>query len=291
MNNNAFKTLHRLGFGPYCSHSITMRQKIAFVLLLFVTSSAFQSRVFTQPSRYAHHLTIQSNPSPEDFLEKRPTPSAGSSSTSNAATIAATLVQQNKQFLDWLSTEGNLHLQPISTWFEAPHPVAISLDTRNVDTNESSGRGIVARVDIPSGGEILRVPMKVCITKSTAVSTFGPGVIPPSMNEYIALALILIREKFALPPGTSYFSAYVDVLPPTVESVSPTFTWGEQALETLKGSPLLPATISLQNKLKAEYESFVLPLVESKPDVFSEDVYNMENWLWAFTMLFSRAGE
>ena len=60
-----------------------------------------------------------------------------------------------------------------------------------------------------------------------------------------------------------------------VEEVNPTFTWPEEDLEFLKGSPVVPATKSLQIKLQKEYESFIGGeggLCEKFPDKFPREV-------------------
>jgi len=257
------------------------------LLILFLANASSFTFTSHRPLYRKHKIQLHSQPqpSPEEFLKI--TANAPKSAKTSGG-IAETLLSQNNAFLDWLSEEGDLHLKPTSTWFEPPHPVAISIDTRNVDTNESSGRGVVARVDIPQGGEVLRIPLKLCMGIDRARDTFGASVIPSDMNEYVAIALLLVREKFVL-SETSYFKPYMDILPPTVESVSPTFTWSEEELDTLKGSPLLPATRSLMLKLKSEYDRFVVPLVESSDDRFASEFYNVESWNWAFTMMFSRA--
>ena len=263
--------------------------------LLLLPISAFHSFHNFQSSVYIIHqrhkplykplYSQQPQPPPEEFLKVN---ANAPPSASNPLSIASTLLTQNAAFLSWLTEEGGLHLAPTSTWFEPPHPAAISLDTRNVDTNESSGRGVVARVDIPMGGEVLRIPMKLCIGKKESREIFGEEVVGREMNDYVAIALLLIREKFAS-PDTSFYKPYIDILPPTVSSVSPTFIWSDEELETLKGSPLYPATISLKTKLRSEYQRYVVPLIQGDDRRFTEEFYSMENWEWAFTMLFSRA--
>ena len=71
-------------------------------------------------------------------------------------------------------------------------------------------------------------------------------------------------RRFALGEA-SFYKPYMDVLPAGAEAVSPTFVWDEGELEALRGSPLLPATRSLQRKLRGEFERVVRPLVEEAP--------------------------
>ena len=52
-----------------------------------------------------------------------------------------TKLSANAALVKWLEEEGDVYLAEVSSWGEAPHPMAISTDTRDEITNESSGRG------------------------------------------------------------------------------------------------------------------------------------------------------
>ena len=157
-------------------------------------------------------------------------------------------------------------------------------------TNESTGRGLLARRNVNEGDELLTIPMNMCLTIGSARKAFGSKVIQEGMNEYLAIALQLIREKYALGPK-SYFKDYVGVLP-EVHEVNPTFTWSDEDLEFLEGSPIIAATRSMQFKLRREYDALLGGedgLIARYPKKFPAEYYTIENWVWAFTMLFSRA--
>lgn len=96
------------------------------------------------------------------------------------------------------------------------------------------------------------------------------GVIDETTNEYVAIAALLITE--AGKGDASYWAPYINILPST-EDISATFTWSEEDLAFLDGSPCLAATRSMQQKLRAEH-------LEEFP---------FEMWEWAFSILFSRA--
>lgn len=203
-----------------------------------------------------------------------------------------TKLSANKRLVDWLQNEGDVYLSEESSWGEAPHPMAISTETRDEVTNESSGRGLLARRDINSGDELLMIPMSLCLTKSSARKALGKDVIDKDINEYLAIALQLINEKYVL-GDKSYYKPYIDVLP-EVNEVNPTFTWSDEDLSFLKGSPVVAATKSLQMKLRREYDSLLGDgkdngLIAKYPNRFPKEHYTFENWIWAFTMLFSRA--
>lgn len=229
----------------------------------------------------------------------------------------------NQNLVDWLTAEGNVYLSEQSSWGEAPHPLAISTETKDEITNESSGRGLLARRDINDGDELLKIPMKLCITKSAARKALGRDVLPSGINEYLAMACLLIHEKFVM-AEMSLWKPYIDVLP-EVNEVSPTFMWTDADLNFLEGSPVIAATKSMQMKVRsvcqvlAYYLLFLLiprvishayfffhntaklrreyddllggpdGLIVKFPDRFPADKFTFEHWQWAFTMLFSRA--
>lgn len=196
----------------------------------------------------------------------------------------------NARLVGWLASEGKVYLSETSAWGEAPHPLAISTETIDEITNESSGRGLLARRGINEGDELLKIPLDLCITRRSARTALGKDVLSEGMNEYLAMACQLIHEKYVL-GETSFYAPYIGVLP-EVEEVNPTFTWPEEDLEFLTGSPIVAATRSLQMKLQREYDDLLggpSGLIMKHPDRFPAVHYSYANWVWAFTMLFSRA--
>jgi len=196
----------------------------------------------------------------------------------------------NARLVQWLQSEGDVYLNDASGWGEAPHPMAISTETVDELTNESSGRGLLARRSINQEEELLKIPIDLCFTKSSARRAMGTDVLPPDINEYLAMACQLIHEKYVL-GDASTFKAYIDVLP-EVDEVNPTFTWSDDDLDFLDGSPVIAATQSMQMKLNNEYKALLADpgmLCDSHPDIFPREHFTYENWVWAFTNLFSRA--
>lgn len=199
-------------------------------------------------------------------------------------------VTANSNLITWLSEVGDVYMSEQSSWGEAPHPMVISTETKDEITNESSGRGLLARRDINDGDTLLSIPLKLCMTKKAARKALGKDVIQSGMNEYLAIALHLIHEKF-VEGSESFWKPYLDVLP-DVEEVNPTFTWSDEDLAFLEGSPVIAATKSLQMKLQREYDDLLggeNGLIAKYPERFPADKFSYDNWVWAFTMLFSRA--
>jgi hypothetical protein len=197
----------------------------------------------------------------------------------------------NSNLVRWLEEEGKVYLSEQSTWGEAPHPMAISTDTKDEITNESSGRGLLARRDVSDGDELIRIPLTLCLTRQSARNALGEDALTDGMNEYLAMACQLIHEKYVL-GDKSFYKPYMDVLP-EVNEVNPTFAWPDEDLVFLDGSPVIAATKSLQMKLKREYDALLSDpdtgLMNKFPDRFPAEHFTYQNWEWAFIMLFSRA--
>lgn len=161
----------------------------------------------------------------------------------------------NAQLVQWLEKNGEVYMSEMSSWGEAPHPMAISTETRDEITNESSGRGLLARRDVSDGDELLKIPISLCLTKKSARQALGKDALPTEINEYLAMACQLIHEKY-VKGDTSEFKAYMGVLP-EISEVNPTFTWSDDDLKFLEGSPVIAATRSLQMKLSREYDALL----------------------------------
>ena len=179
----------------------------------------------------------------------------------------------NSRLISWLENEGGVYLAEQSTWGEAPHPMAISTETVDEITNESSGRGLLARRSINDGDELLKIPIDLCITRRSARKALGKDALPEGINEYLAMACQLIHEKYVM-GEESFYAPYIGVLP-EVDEVNPTFTWPDEDLAFLQGSPVVAATKSLQMKLKREYDALLGGeggLIEKFPKRFPAEV-------------------
>lgn len=208
----------------------------------------------------------------------------------NASRDVDKKLSANARLIEWLEKDGDVYLSDASGWGEAPHPMAISTETVDELTNESSGRGLLARRSVNQEEELLSIPLSLCITKKSARKVLGKDILSPDINEYLAIACQLIHEQFVL-GDKSFFKAYMDVLP-LVDEVNPTFTWSDDDLAFLNGSPVIAATKSMQMKLRREYDALLGGnggLCDLYPQTFPREHFTFENWEWAFTMLFSRA--
>ena len=192
-----------------------------------------------------------------------------------------TKLSANAELVKWLEEEGGVYLSEESAWGEAPHPMAISTETKDEITNESSGRGLLARRDVNDGDNLFKIPLKLCITKDSARKALGKDVLPRDINDYLAIACQLIHERDVL-GDESFWKPYFGVLPETDE-VNPTFTWSDEDLAFLEGSPVVAATRSLQLKLQREYDDLLggeNGLCNKYPDRFPKEVRKLFSLLW-----------
>ena len=189
----------------------------------------------------------------------------------------------NNKLIDWLASNG-VWVKAVSTWGRAPHPLVIASETE--DDGESCGRGLLARESMGEGELMMTIPLDLCLTKFAAQEKFGKAIVPDYMDEYIAIALILISEK--LLGAESRWKPYIDILP-TKEDVYPSFIWSDEELELLRGSPTFAASKSLKAKIDKEYIEVVETVLKRYPAEFPLEKYNPEIFTWAFVMLLSRA--
>jgi hypothetical protein len=53
------------------------------------------------------------------------------------------------------------------------------------------------RQSINEGDKLFSIPIDLCLTRAASRRVFGKQVIPASMSEYIAIALLLVNERCA----------------------------------------------------------------------------------------------
>ena len=97
------------------------------------------------------------------------------------------------------------------------------------------------------------------------------------VDDYLAVACQLIHERYVL-GDESFYKPYIDVLP-EADEVNPTFTWSDDDISFLNGSPVVAATKSLQMKLQREYDSLLggeEGLCNTHPDRFPRKVRELD---------------
>lgn len=130
-------------------------------------------------------------------------------------------MKANNKFIEWLADNG-VWVKTESSWGRAPHPLVIASNTE--DDGESCGRGLLARESMTEGELMMTIPLDLCLTRAVSQETFGKAVVPDYLDEYIAIALLLMHEK--LKGSASRWKEYFDVLP-DAEEVYPSYIWTE----------------------------------------------------------------
>lgn len=196
-------------------------------------------------------------------------------------------LEENAQLEKWLGENG-VWVSESADWGRPSSGVSMAVETREQTENEVSGRGLVARRDVECYEDLAQVPYNLLLTKDTSRNVFGVDCIGTNMSEYAAIALQLIYEKFVAKED-SFWAPYIAVLPSTDE-IGASFAWDRQELDTLlAGSPLRNMSYYLQDQIKAEFTNIQETIMSKFPDTFPEDAFVYENYVWAYSVLFSRA--
>jgi len=195
--------------------------------------------------------------------------------------------------LQWLESNG-VYISDKSSWGVPGHSLVVANET--MDDYEPSGRGLLARREITQGQPLFSIPEELVMTKEKAKKTLGSGLVTDDMDEFIALALLLIVERGK--GDTSFWKPYLDIIPQD-EELNPLFRWKDEEKALLKGSPALVAAESLKQKLKDEFAYVSANIIAKNPEVFNnlpeykaskaKSKIDFELWEWAFAVLFSRA--
>lgn len=181
----------------------------------------------------------------------------------------------------WLEDNG-MYLSKLATWGRAKHPLGIANET--TDEGEPSGRGLVAVKPILQGELLFEVPEKCLMTKERAIEEVQG--LPSDVDDYAAIAVLLIQERER--GERSFWKPYIGILP-TASELIPLFTWPEDELRLLEGSPTVAAAKSLKAKVQTDYNALEERLFSKNRECFPENVFTLAAWQWAFSILFTRA--
>eukprot|EP00929_Paragymnodinium_shiwhaense_P057779 TRINITY_DN28932_c0_g1_i1.p2 TRINITY_DN28932_c0_g1~~TRINITY_DN28932_c0_g1_i1.p2 ORF type:complete len:706 (+),score=239.35 TRINITY_DN28932_c0_g1_i1:108-2225(+) len=196
-------------------------------------------------------------------------------------------LQENTDLEDWLQTKG-VWLSEQADWGKEPHGVSMAIETREQIENEVSGRGLVARRDLEMYEDIARVPLAITMTMNSSRAVFGEDIITEDLSPYTSIALHLIHEAYVL-KDKSEWAPYIAVLP-TTEEIGASFSWEVDEIETLlEGSQLKNMSLYVRQKVVDIYDGLEESIFKEHPEKFPLEAFTMKNFLWAHSVLFSRA--
>ncbi|XP_061364522.1 ribulose-1,5 bisphosphate carboxylase/oxygenase large subunit N-methyltransferase, chloroplastic [Gastrolobium bilobum] len=152
-----------------------------------------------------------------------------------------------------------------------------------VDVGE---RGLVALTNIRKGEKLLFVPPKLVITADSEWSCREAGEVLKrnSVPDWPLLATYLISEASLM--KSSKWSNYISALPRQPYSL---LYWSRAELDRyLEASQIRERAIERINNVIGTYNDLRLRIFSKYPDLFPEEVFNIESFKWSFGILFSR---
>ncbi|KAH7859924.1 hypothetical protein Vadar_007146 [Vaccinium darrowii] len=152
-----------------------------------------------------------------------------------------------------------------------------------VDVGE---RGLVALKNIRKGEKLLFVPPSLFITADSDWSCAEAGEVLKrnGVPDWPLLATYLISEASFM--KSSRWSSYISALPRQPYSL---LYWTRAELDKyLEASQIRERAIERINDVTGTYNDLRLRIFSQYPDLFPEEVFNMETFKWSFGILFSR---
>ncbi|EEF30179.1 ribulose-1,5 bisphosphate carboxylase/oxygenase large subunit N-methyltransferase, chloroplastic [Ricinus communis] len=155
-----------------------------------------------------------------------------------------------------------------------------------IDKVEVGERGLVALKNIRKGEKLLFVPPSLVITADSEWSCPEAGEVLKqySVPDWPLLAIYLISE--ANLQKSSKWSNYISALPRQPYSL---LYWTRAELDRyLEASQIRERAIERITNVIGTYNDLRLRIFSKYPDLFPEEVFNLETFKWSFGILFSR---
>ncbi|XVF71713.1 hypothetical protein PTKIN_Ptkin12aG0061700 [Pterospermum kingtungense] len=156
----------------------------------------------------------------------------------------------------------------------------------SIDKVEVGERGLVALKNIRKGEKLLFVPPSLFITADSEWSSLEVGRVLKqySVPDWPLLATYLISE--ASLQKSSRWSNYISALPQQPYSL---LYWTRPELDRyLEASQIRQRAIERVTGVIGTYDDLRLRIFSKYPDLFPEEVFNLESFRWSFGILFSR---
>ncbi|GMG98759.1 hypothetical protein Nepgr_000599 [Nepenthes gracilis] len=147
-------------------------------------------------------------------------------------------------------------------------------------------RGLVALKNIRKGEKLLFVPPSLVIMADSEWSCPEAGEVLKrnSVPDWPLLAVYLLSEASLL--RSSKWSNYISALPRQPYSL---LYWTRSELDRyLEASQIRERAIERSDDVIGTYNDLKLRIFSKHPDLFPEEVFNMETFRWSFGILFSR---
>ncbi|MFQ6620081.1 hypothetical protein Gotur_000772 [Gossypium turneri] len=243
-------------------------------------SRIFHSTLFPTLSLQLSQPCYNSHVYPSLSLKKAPRPVQCSVSTSETKSTSSNATQEVPWGCDIDSLENAEALQKwLSNSGLPPQKMAI-------DKVAVGERGLVALKNIRKGEKLLFVPPSLFITADSEWSSPEAGQVLKqySVPDWPLLATYLISEASA--QKSSRWCNYISALPRQPYSL---LYWTRAELDRyLEASQIRQRAIERVTDVIGTYNDLRLRIFSKYPDIFPEEVFNMETFRWSFGILFSR---
>lgn len=182
-------------------------------------------------------------------------------------------------------------LGSLQQWLTAQACIKVSLVSTSWE-GVVADAGIVADNDVAEGSVLLEVPKTSCLTWKASSSRHDclrkvESRLPKPADIYgesqIRLAFALMYERSI--GKKSFWYTYLSSVVPQCEKTVP-FCWETPA--SLGGTEMLPKVLQQRARLKHEWESFVWPLVQEHPALFSASQFSYKDYTAACSAIISR---
>ncbi|CAN4110131.1 unnamed protein product [Withania somnifera] len=198
----------------------------------------------------------------------------------SSSSTAATKTQNISWGCETDSIENASNLQK---WLSESGLPSQKMEIRRVDVGE---RGLVALNNIRKGEKLLFVPPSLVITADSKWSNSEAGDVLKQYNvpDWPFIATYLISEASLM--KSSRWSNYISALPRQPYSL---LYWTRSELDRyLEASQIRERAIERINNVIGTYDDLRLRIFSKHPDLFREEIFNIETFNWAFGILFSR---
>ncbi|CAL9182918.1 ribulose-1,5 bisphosphate carboxylase/oxygenase large subunit N-methyltransferase, chloroplastic-like isoform X1 [Musa acuminata AAA Group] len=224
-----------------------------------------------------------------------PRPAADSSSSSAhvvrcrircsvSATSSNALTGSDARVVPWgCEIESLESASALQRWLSASGLPPQKLEIQRVDVGE---RGLVALNNIRKGEKLLFVPPSLVITADSEWSCPEVGNVlkKNSVPDWPLLATYLLSEASLM--SSSRWNRYISALPRQPYSL---LYWTPSELDTyLVASQIRARAIERITNVIGTYNDLKLRIFSKHPELFPEEVFNIDSFLWSFGILFSR---
>ncbi|RZC63945.1 hypothetical protein C5167_025714 [Papaver somniferum] len=150
---------------------------------------------------------------------------------------------------------------------------------------EGAGRGAVAAEDLEVGECALEIPVSIIVSEDLVYESDMYHILKQVDGIATETMLLLwsMKERYN---SNSKFKLYFETLP---EAFNTGLSFGVEALTSLDETLLFEEIMQAKEHLRTQYDELCPALCSNHPDVFQEELYTWEKFLWACELWYSNS--